>query len=70
MPLYFAGGDLVTFQRGLDEMGEIMKPRASHMFVIPGNHETEGDIAALCSKFGFTNFHEAIRDPAEHKSQV
>jgi Icc-related predicted phosphoesterase len=54
---YFAAGDLVTFQRGLDEMGEIMKSRAERMYVIPGNHETEGDIAALCSKFGFTNFH-------------
>ena len=54
---YFAAGDLVTFQRGLDEMGEIMKSRAQKMYVIPGNHETEGDIAALCSKFGFTNFH-------------
>ena len=25
---YFAAGDLVSWQRGLDEMGEIMKRRA------------------------------------------
>src|SRR5579871_25979 len=54
---YFAAGDLVTFQRGLDDMGEIMKRRAGKVYVIPGNHETEDDIAALCAKFGFVNFH-------------
>ena len=55
---YFAAGDLVTFGRGLDEMGEIMKPRADRMYVIPGNHETDAEIAAFCRQFGFTNFHE------------
>lgn len=54
---FFAAGDLVSWRRGLDEMGEIMKPRANRVYVIPGNHETEGDIADFCSKFGFTNFH-------------
>jgi Icc-related predicted phosphoesterase len=54
---YFAAGDLVSWRRGLDELGEIMKPRANRVYVIPGNHETEGDIADFCSKFGFVNFH-------------
>ena len=54
---YFAAGDLVNWGRGLDKMGEIMKPRAGRVYVLPGNHESEVDIAAFCSRFGFVNFH-------------
>ena len=54
---YFAAGDLVSWQRGLDEMGEIMKSRADRVYVIPGNHESEQDIANFCKHYGFTNFH-------------
>src|ERR1700733_5451759 len=54
---YFAAGDLVSWARGLDKMGEIMRPRARRMWVLPGNHESEADIAAFCSRFGFVNFH-------------
>src|SRR5260370_23732302 len=34
-----------------------MKPRADRMFVLPGNHESESDIAGFCARHGFTNFH-------------
>jgi Icc-related predicted phosphoesterase len=27
------------------------------MYVIPGNHESEADIARMCEEFGFHNFH-------------
>jgi hypothetical protein len=54
---YFAAGDLVNWARGLDKMGELMKRRADKMYVLPGNHESAGDIEALCSRFGFMNFH-------------
>lgn len=54
---YFAAGDLVSWARGLDKMGEIMKPLADRVYVLPGNHESEQDIAAFCSRYGFTNFH-------------
>src|ERR1700753_1925682 len=54
---YFAAGDLVNWGRGLDKMGEIMKSRAERMYVLPGNHESASDIASLCDKYGFTNFH-------------
>jgi Icc-related predicted phosphoesterase len=39
-------------------MGEIMKRRADKMYVLPGNHESAGDIEALCTHFSFMNFHE------------
>lgn len=54
---YFAAGDLVSFARGLDKMGEVMQSRADRVYIIPGNHESEQDIATLCTRFGFTNFH-------------
>jgi len=54
---YFAAGDLVSWERGLDQMGEIMKPRADRVYVLPGNHESEQDIARFCTRFGFVNFH-------------
>jgi len=57
---YFAAGDLVSWGRGLDKMGEIMRPRAGRVYVLPGNHESEGDIAAFCSCFGFVNFHGGL----------
>jgi uncharacterized protein len=55
---YFADGDLVSWARGLDKMGEIMKKRAGKMYVLPGNHESARDIEAPCARFGFVNFHQ------------
>jgi Icc-related predicted phosphoesterase len=55
---YFAAGDLVSWQKGLDQMGDIMKRRAGRVYVMPGNHETEQDIANFCGRYGFVNFHE------------
>jgi len=54
---YIAAGDLVSWARGLDKMGEIMKSRAERVYVLPGNHESERDIASFCDRFGFVNFH-------------
>lgn len=54
---YFAAGDLANFGRGLDAMGLILKKRAERMYVLPGNHESENDIARLCREFGFHDFH-------------
>lgn len=59
---YFAAGDLVSWARGLDKMGEILKRRAERMYVLPGNHESEKDIAAFCNRYGFVNFHGATLD--------
>lgn len=54
---YFAAGDLANFGRGLEAMGPILRKRAERMYVLPGNHESEADIAGLCSQFGFHDFH-------------
>ena len=54
---YFAAGDLANFGRGLDAMGSILQKRAERMYVLPGNHESEADIARFCGDFGFHDFH-------------
>jgi len=61
---YFAAGDLVSWARGLDKMGELMKRCAEHMYVLPGNHESERNIADFCERHGFINFHGGTLDIA------
>jgi Icc-related predicted phosphoesterase len=64
---YFAAGDLVSWARGLDKMGEIMRRRAEHMHVLPGNHESERNIADFCARHGFVNFHGGTLDIGGHR---
>ena len=59
---YFAAGDLVSWARGLDKMGEVMKGRRERVYVLPGNHESASDIAAFCERFGFVDFHGATAE--------
>jgi Icc-related predicted phosphoesterase len=54
---YFAAGDLVSWARGLDKMAGPLKRRAGRVYVLPGNHESERDIAEFCRLHGFVNFH-------------
>src|SRR3569833_2791073 len=54
---YFAAGDMVNWARGLDRIGPLLARRASQMFVLPGNHESESDIARLCSDYNQHNYH-------------
>jgi Icc-related predicted phosphoesterase len=59
---YFAAGDLVSWARGLDRMGEVMKHRRERVYVLPGNHESATDIATFCERFGFVDFHGATAE--------
>jgi Icc-related predicted phosphoesterase len=61
---YFAAGDLANWGRGLDAMGPIMQKHAQRMYVIPGNHESEADVAGFCRDFGFHDFHGRTMDIA------
>jgi Icc-related predicted phosphoesterase len=56
---YFAAGDMVNWARGLDRIGPILTQRAESVYVLPGNHESEDDIARLCAEFHLHNFHGA-----------
>lgn len=61
---YFAAGDLANFGRGLDAMGTILAKCPENMYVLPGNHESEDDIARFCRQFGFHDFHGRTMDIA------
>lgn len=54
---YFAAGDLANWGKGLEQLAPVLEKRAERMYVIPGNHESEADIARLCEQHGFHNFH-------------
>lgn len=54
---YFAAGDLVNWAKGFEKVGPVLQARADHVYVIPGNHESESDIARFCDQYGFHDFH-------------
>ncbi len=54
---YVCAGDLVSWARGLDACGEVLHPLGERLLVLPGNHESEADIAAFCARFGFQPVH-------------
>jgi Icc-related predicted phosphoesterase len=54
---YFAAGDLVNWARGFEKVGPVLQRRGDRMYVIPGNHESESDIARFCDGYGFHKFH-------------
>ena len=54
---YFCAGDLVSWGRQLDAMGEILKTRGERVFVIPGNHESATQVTDCCSQYGLNDFH-------------
>jgi Icc-related predicted phosphoesterase len=62
---YFAAGDLVTWAKGLDKTGEILR-RRQRVYVLPGNHESERDIEGLCERFGLHPFHGRTLEISGH----
>jgi uncharacterized protein len=62
--IYIAAGDLSNFGRSLDRSGEVLEPLGEHLWVLPGNHETQGETRAFCERFGFVDFHRRVRSLA------
>ena len=54
---YISAGDQVSWGRGLDRCGQILQTRGNKVWVLPGNHESAGQIAALCEQYGLNDFH-------------
>ncbi|MCW5964388.1 MAG: metallophosphoesterase [Bryobacterales bacterium] len=54
---YVCAGDLVSWARGLDACGEILRPLGERLLVLPGNHEDATAIAAFAGRFGFQAVH-------------
>ena len=55
---YLAAGDTVTWERGYDQAGEVLRTRGERVLMLPGNHESAPRLAALCRRFGLHDFHE------------
>ena len=54
---YIAAGDLVSWGKGLDRCGEALRELGEKIWVLPGNHESAGQISVFCEEFGLRNFH-------------
>ena len=55
---YFAAGDLVSWGRGLDKMGEIMQASGGAACTCcPAITNRRRTSRQFCSRFGFVNFH-------------
>ena len=54
---YFCAGDLVNMGESMAAAAEILRPKATRTFVIPGNHESAAQIAGFCAEFGMTDLH-------------
>ena len=59
---YFCAGDLVNWGRGLEKLAPLLAPKADRLYLLPGNHESERDIADFCTRHGFRNFHGATTE--------
>jgi uncharacterized protein len=54
---YIAAGDQVTWARGLDRCGEVLQSRGDRVYVLPGNHESADQVAAMCARYGLHDLH-------------
>lgn len=55
---YVSAGDLVSWARGFEACGEVLRRRGDRVYVLPGNHESDVQVRAFCGKYGFHDFHE------------
>lgn len=54
---YFCAGDLVNMGEEMAAVGEILRPLAGRTYMIPGNHESDREIAAFCQEYGAIDLH-------------
>jgi len=54
---YIAAGDMVSWARGFDAVGAVLRQRAERVWVLPGNHEHERHIEEFCRKHGLNPLH-------------
>lgn len=57
---YIAAGDMVSWRKGLDRVGQVLAAKADRVLVMPGNHENERDTGALCEEFGLQHLHSRV----------
>jgi hypothetical protein len=55
---YIAAGDQVTWAKGIERCGQILKSRGDKVYVLPGNHESAEMVAGMCARHGLHDFHQ------------
>jgi hypothetical protein len=55
---YIAAGDQVTWGKGMERCGDILRTRGDNVYVLPGNHESASQVANMCARCGLHDFHE------------
>ncbi len=55
---YIAAGDQITWSKGIERCGEILRSRGDKVYVLPGNHESAEQVAGMCARHGLHDFHE------------
>ena len=55
---YFSAGDQVSWGRGLDRVGEILRTRGDKVYVLPGNHESAARSPRCAHGNGLHHLHE------------
>ncbi|MGA1997377.1 MAG: metallophosphoesterase [Bryobacteraceae bacterium] len=56
--LYVSAGDQGTWAKGLERAGEVLSGRGDKVYVLPGNHESAEQVAAMCARYGLHDFHQ------------
>lgn len=59
--VYISAGDLSVFGRGLERLGELLRPLGERVWVLPGNHETEQENHEFCQRYGLVDLHRQVR---------
>ncbi len=62
--VYIAAGDLANWGRGLEKAAPILAKRADKLWMMPGNHESDSDMAAFCKAQGLHDLHCASFEAA------
>src|SRR5215471_9458557 len=54
---YIAAGDQITWAKGIERCGEILRTRGDKVYVLPGNHESADQISQMCARNSLHDFH-------------
>ncbi|HWQ56075.1 MAG TPA: metallophosphoesterase [Bryobacteraceae bacterium] len=54
---YVAAGDLTSWGEGLDRCARVLHSLGEKLWVLPGNHESDVQVASICERYGFHDFH-------------
>jgi uncharacterized protein len=54
---YVAAGDLASWGQGLERSARVLQARGERVWMLPGNHESDEQVAQVCKRYGFRDLH-------------